>query len=773
MRNPKTTALLASIAAATVVSNVGATRVQYFRHGSQTEFETGTLENVVATNFGELKLARAVESILGDEGAYASVDALAETADGTVYIGTTAHGKLLSLKDGKTTEIADFGEAAAVAALKVTASGDLLIGVGGESAELKILKSGATKPETVVNLGEEAAYIWGITLAADNKAYLATGPNGQLVEVDVAAKTSKVIYDSDEDNLRSVVAFNDSLFVGTDPHGLILKIDRGSGKAFVVYDAPESEVSTLLIDAQSGQIYAGTSQLVEAPATPTPDAATEDATTSTGRPTAQDSDAPPIEVPPAEPPKPNGDESPDGDALKVEVEAPSQPQPTSQPSEPTPSEPAADAGPQLVDISSGTAPPAPGSQGDAAADGNAVYRIDAQGFVSEVFRAPVMVFGLAKQDGVLYVATGPTGVLYQLDPAKEEFAAIAKSRSANLTSVLATNDGRVMFGSANSAELSTLGAGTAKEGTFTSPVLDATQISAFGKLQVRGAIPEGTSATIATRSSNVEDQDAPLWSDWSAATPVARFVGIDTPAARYVQYRVTLAGDGKQTPTLDEVALAYQQPNVGPRIDAISVPATAGDGSAAGAATPMRSVSWTATDPNADEVRYTLSTRAGAGQPWVPLAKDLTDSTYEWDTRRVPDGRYEVKVEASDALANSPGSGKVTSRVSDPTIVDNTPPAIGDVSVTRENGKTSIALRVADRAGAIASLEYAIDGDDHWQTVLPSDMLNDSPDEQYVIVLPDAGEKGTASGATRVVSLRAKDENGNTAHESVTVKPEK
>ena len=50
------------------------------------------------------------------------------------------------------------------------------------------------------------------------------------------------------------------------------------------------------------------------------------------------------------------------------------------------------------------------------------------------------------------------------------------------------------------------------------------------------------------------------------------------------------------------------------------------------------------------------------------------------------DGRYEVKVVASDAAANPPGQGKTASRVSDPVVVDNTPPVIGDLKATEQGG---------------------------------------------------------------------------------------
>ena len=52
--------------------------------------------------------------------------------------------------------------------------------------------------------------------------------------------------------------------------------------------------------------------------------------------------------------------------------------------------------------------------------------------------------------------------------------------------------------------------GFASEGAYTSAVLDATQISRFGKMQLHGTLPAGTRLTVSTRSSNVsENSDVP------------------------------------------------------------------------------------------------------------------------------------------------------------------------------------------------------------------------------------------------------------------------
>ena len=167
-------------------------------------------------------------------------------------------------------------------------------------------------------------------------------------------------------------------------------------------------------------------------------------------------------------------------------------------------------------------------------------------------------------------------------------------------------------------------------------------------------------------------------------------------------------------------------------------------------------------------MRFAVCIRqAGGNQPWITIARDLTDPNYTWDTRRVPDGRYEVKVEASDALANAAGTGKAASRVADPVEVDNTPPTIGDVEQVRANGKVKVSLRVVDRGGIVSGLEYRLDDAKDWQTAAASDNLDDSPEERYAISLPDPG------AATRVLSLRGRDASGNTAYASVTMRPEK
>src|SRR5205823_8900107 len=207
----------------------------------------------------------------------------------------------------------------------------------------------------------------------------------------------------------------------------------------------------------------------------------------------------------------------------------------------------------------------------AANQSNAIYNIDPEGFVTELFRQPVLVYSLIEQNGLLLAGTGSDGYVYQINPAAEETLVLAKVDPKEVVSLLPTRDGRVLLGLANSGDIAVMASGYAAEGTFTSPVLDATQISRFGKLQLHGTLPPSTSLTIATRSANVNETSDAGWSKWSEETAASQFVQVSAPPARFLQYRLTFKGDGKQTPVVDDVDVAYQMPNLAPQIKSIKI----------------------------------------------------------------------------------------------------------------------------------------------------------------------------------------------------------
>ncbi|MEX1017292.1 MAG: hypothetical protein WDZ31_11165 [Phycisphaeraceae bacterium] len=410
--------------------------------------------------------------------------------------------------------------------------------------------------------------------------------------------------------------------------------------------------------------------------------------------------------------------------------------------------------------------------------GNAIYRIDPEGFVHEVFRESVMIFKIVQAGNRLLVATGNEGQVFSVNPRTEETTIIADLDPEQVTTMLLTDEGDLIMGTANAAQLVRLDDDIARRGTYTSPVMDAEQISLFGTLRLTAAIPDGASVLVETRSGNVGDPDQAPWSAWSDAqtfrhNPDAsalqpREVTVTSPPARFLQYRLTLLGDGRQTPTVSEVDTAYVMPNLPPRVRSVRAsypePARGRAGQSADDAPPtaMR-VQWEASDPNEDAIVYKLEYQPAGSSRYILIAEDITETSYEWQTRRVPDGRYVLRVTASDRTDNPPDMARTTNRRSDAVLVDNTAPAFDELEVAADDGTVRVTGRATDAHSPVQSIAYAVDSTDDYTPVLPEDLIFDSTRERFNVTIPDLDP------GHHVVTLRVRDARGNTRHQAVMV----
>ncbi len=143
------------------------------------------------------------------------------------------------------------------------------------------------------------------------------------------------------------------------------------------------------------------------------------------------------------------------------------------------------------------------------------------------------------------------------------------------------------------------------------------------------------------------------------------------------------------------------------------------------------------------------------------------DTSRKWDTRKVPDGEYLLKVIASDELSN--GSRALTAEaVSGPVRVCNTKPEVFLFAATAEfsDGRLRRLEGRADGKGApVAAVEYRVDGKGEWATAEPSDGIFDQEREFFVINI-DGAQPGKRS-----VEVRVKDAAGNTASVTRDVAP--
>jgi hypothetical protein len=397
-----------------------------------------------------------------------------------------------------------------------------------------------------------------------------------------------------------------------------------------------------------------------------------------------------------------------------------------------------------------------------------VYRIEPDGRWEEIWTTADVVYDLAAQtDGNLLVATGPEGRLYSID-GNLDVALFTGVDARQITAFATSGPGASIaaFATANPGRLVAVGAGDQPLARYTSAVRDTESIATWGLLrwEATGLVE------LQTRSGNTAVPDD-SWSEWSA--PYRRREGelVTSPTARFIQWRAALTrpANGSVTPRLTGVTLAYLPRNNRPVVSEVTTypmgvvfirPFVNDDSAIAGlddatvearrpqGETPptppsptrrvfqkgLQTITWKADDEDDDQLSYTLQYRRDGQAEWQDLKAGLTTTTFVWDTTTAADGRYFLRVRASDAGSNTSDRALAGTRESDPIDVDNTVPTLS-IEATRDGAVTRLTVIARDAASAIERLEYSMRGSE-WRIVYPADGLADSLEERYEITLP-------------------------------------
>jgi len=393
-------------------------------------------------------------------------------------------------------------------------------------------------------------------------------------------------------------------------------------------------------------------------------------------------------------------------------------------------------------------------------------------------------------DGNVLIGTGNKGKIFRLSGDPLQPTLVTRATAQQVTALTRDNDGRVTFTTSNPGKVMRLSSMRSERGTYTSDVRDAQTIATWGAVRWQAAAPQGTRLELSTRSGNTRTPDE-TWSDWTAPYTIQEGSPITSPRARYLQWRAVLTGNKGDAPLLTSVTAAYLPRNIRPEVTSITInspgtvfqrPFPTGDPEIAGfdGDTPDRRVApqqanptngpsigrrvyqkglltftWRAQDENRDDLIYDVFYRREGDTTWKSLKLKLADEIVVWDTSSVPNGRYVIRVVASDAPSNSPQTALTGAMESTAFDIDNTPPVITVTNVNRQANRLAITFEVRDDNSAVQKAEYSLDGD-RWQTIYPKDGIADSRLEQFELVLDgDTGSHG--------VIIRASDALNNVA----------
>lgn len=721
-----------------------ATEVQIFQTQSQRAFLAGTLEGIGVDPLGRLRLADRSERLtaIGEPFLLSA----APHPEGWV-VGTGNAGRVLLVREnGRVEQLFAAGEPEVFA---VWAADDGTV-YAGTSPSGKVYRIPAGGGEATVWFEPGETYVWDLAPAPGGDGILvATGTQGKLFHV-TAQGEGVVVHDSDDTHLRTIAALPDGdVLVGTAGEGFLQVLDPrpGSWGVRTLYDAREPEVVALAV-APDGTRYAAVAASEASPV---------DLGTSAGGAERSGQDEGGGEA---------GEAPEDGPTVTVTV---------------TPE------GSTTSGAPPGTGSRRPGYRGPR----SEVLAVSPAGVVESLWSfEEETVFDLLWHRGRLWMATGLDGELFSWSGSQ---MVLEKDVDERQIVALLPGEPGPAFATTNAAALYRVTGGTEREGTYTSAALDGEQISRFGTFRWRGDVPRRAAVSFSFRSGISAEPDR-TWSEWSPWTepvrgPVAGGeVGLgELPRGRYAQWRARLsAGDGA-SPLVYGIELTYRQENLRPKIEQLAVlepgrilvpasfnpsdqafepvsqtpegvfrtlePAPAGDGRLKSLWKPgYRSLTWDAEDDNGDEMVYGLAfqpaeageagaggeggaggaTTTAAGDGWLPMAADLADEHYVFDSTVLPDGIYRFRLVASDRPANTPGEALAAERVSEPVIVDHTPP----VRLSSEPaGEGRLRVVVEDALSPLVQARLSTDAGE-WADLVPEDGLLDGRRETFVVAVP-------------------------------------
>jgi hypothetical protein len=740
------------------------------RHSSSADLLKGRTKDIVVDSQGTIQLGRAAEVMIGRfEDLIQAADAKESVSEpwsinsivvsgGTVYLGTSPNGGIYKYSLGKLTkiypleseesenvetssnepnsvteldsEIVEVEQYLAnehIFAMAIDMAGRLLAAISGDKCALYRFEADKMKESEVIfepNDTEDGPpyggtkYIFAIAVDGTGNIYLGTGPQGKVYRLDSFGRQPQLLYDSRDKNILSLAIGQDGfVYAGSDSRGLVYKIDPHTKTATVLYDSDQLEITAILF-AGDGNLYAAatSAKIVQAPAEFVPQQPLA------GRPE--------IEVEMQE----GARESKGG--LKLEIAN---------------TKKVADKEPPERQISLPKPPKL--------AEASYIYRITKDGYVTDIFTEAAVFFCLAEQEQKLLIGTGNSGRAFTVDPASEQQAIIYQDEQASQITAVAVVDDDVYLGTANPAKLIKLAKTFASEGTYTSALIDAGQPAKWGKLQIEADIPQGCEVKVASRSGNVKDVNDPTFSNWTELAEVTEPVQLRCPLGRFCQYKLVLQTEDRQkSPLVREIAVADTVPNLAPKVKSVSAERIEAPGK-----TGMFKISYKAEDDNGDKLIYKIDFRKIGRENWIELEEGLETDSFEWDGRTVEDGRYEVKVTASDERSNTTTTKLTGSRITEPVVVDNTGPVIKKYSIESGEKATVLKMQVSDRLSAIGKVDYTVDSNAEWVSAVPDDFVYDTTVEDFTIVIErlDAGE--------HIIAVRVCDDVGNATYKTFEV----
>ncbi len=720
----------------------GAATTRLSTTASARDFLAGDLDGTTLSSDGRLTIGPVfTPGTWPEEAAGAVVFGAASDPAGRVFVATGGgQGRLFVSEPDGTIRVLFEPDEPNVTAVAVGPRGEVVCATSPGGRLWRVDPKSKEPAKAGMLAGETGeASVWSLAFAPDGTLYAGTGTKGRVWKVTPDGKAS-LHAEIEDTHVRSLLVLRDgTLVAGTSERGLVVAIGA-DGKLRTLHDFARPEV-TALAAAPGGAVLAVATSV------------------SVPQLSQQRSEPRPLAAPTASPAGTQG--------------------------------PAQEQVPQgTVSVSATTSPVRPAAPTAASREGTAeVVLIAADGFVEPAWILPEETVYGARWDegrGALLLSTGPRGRVYSLKDRRLRLEAQVEQKQ--VVSTPAVPGGFAVVAATSPAVLRPATGNAVGKGTYFSLVRDAGRLSRSGSLRFEGTVPKGAAVTLSARSGNSEKPDG-TWSNW--VRPAASDV-FEAPSARYFQWRAELsATSGGEAPVLERVEMSWVERNARPIVENVTVLEPGAvfprSGASSGPAVltvtnpdengvfagleparegtdpagkklfrrGFRTVSWKATDPNGDVLRYDLEVRREGSGSWFGIRREVEDPFVSFDTTPLPDGRYRFRVTASDKISNAEGEALVATEESDVVLVDGTPPVLTFLERRLEGDRVVLRVKAVDALSPLSRAEGTVSAD-RWRPLAAADGALDGPIEELTLAV--AKPAGPA-----FLSIRVVDASGNSS----------
>ncbi len=680
---------------------------------SQKDFLKGKFKGISISEEGILSLSPKEEEIEAPSEEFYLSSVLTE--EGATYLGTGHGGKIYRIDSTGQAELYYQVPEMDVYCLALDKGGRLYAGTSPNGKIYKI----TAKNRGDVFFDPPEKYIWDLVFTEKGILLAAVGESGGIYQINKDGEGNSILKATQNHILCLKLDEKGDLLAGSGGKGLLYQISQGS-RIKILFESPYEEIKSIALDDE-GHIYAAAGGVVKRP---------------------EEERITPIQ-------------------FESETE-----------------------------ITLTVTPPSVGTKKTISAkkeQPSSLYRVDPEGLAKELWHSDEeLIYALIwdERGKRLIIGTGDKGRIYTLD--KREKVSLLLQKDSEQIYSLVPFDKKIHALANNPSNLAILYPEQRFDGEYLSRVFDTKTISSWGRIEWEAEVPQEASLQFQTRTGNSRVHDQ-TWSEWSPPYQEKEGEQILSPKARYLQFKIIFKSQsGKSSPSLQDVTLFYIQTNLEPVLtevkllpanqvflkppeqeeiiwgaDKESLQLSEDEDKAKTYVVAKKverkgfqSVIWKASDPNGDNLLYTLYIRREDERKWRVLKERWKEKIFAFDTLSFPDGVYFIKVEASDILSNPPGMELKSEELSSPLVIDNSLPVIKNFQAQKEKNRLTVTFLAEDATSSVEEVNYII-RPGGWKVVFPVDGICDSKQENFKLSLT------LPSQSDNLITVKVKDSRGN------------